>query len=122
MANFTCFTALTKTHGRIFSLGLGDGGHLSWGHRELRSNISQVSKYFEVMHYETTDGVIDYEKFAKLAQKFRPKIIITGGQNYPRVVNWKTIRKVCDKINAYMIADISNIAGLISSGLIEGPF
>lgn len=81
MANFTIMNAFLKPHQRILSLQLSHGGHLSFGFHELRNKVSQTSKYFETMYYETdpTTGEIDYEKFGKLAKKFRPKLIIAGG-------------------------------------------
>lgn len=73
--------AFLQPHQRILSLNMSHGGHLSFGFHELRNKVSYVSKYFETMYYETDPetGEIDYDKLAKLAKKFRPKLIIAGG-------------------------------------------
>lgn len=109
MANFAIMNAFLKPHQRILSLQLSHGGHLSFGFHQLRNKISQASKYFETMYYETEaeSGQIDYDKLSKLSKKFRPKLIIAGGQNYTQLVDWKKMKDIATAINAYLLADIT---------------
>jgi glycine hydroxymethyltransferase len=57
-----------------------------------------------------------------IAEEFKPEIIIAGISAYPRDLDYSKFRKVCDKVGAILLADISHIAGLISSGLLNDPF
>lgn len=123
-ANLYVYSALMDTHDRLMGLDLPHGGHLSHGYQTPTKKISSVSKYFETVPYRLDEktGFIDYEKLEELALLYRPKIIVAGASAYSRLIDYKRIREICDKINAYMLADMAHISGLVAAKVLPGPF
>ncbi|VFQ63933.1 unnamed protein product [Cuscuta campestris] len=123
-ANFQVYTALLKPHERIMALDLPHGGHLSHGYQTDTKKISAVSIFFETMPYrlDESTGYIDYDQLEKSATLFRPKLIVAGASAYSRLYDYAHIRKVCDKQNAVMLADMAHISGLVAAGVIPSPF
>ena len=52
----------------------------------------------------------------------KPKMIIAGFTAYPRIVDWKKFRKIADSVGAYLMVDMSHIAGLVAGGVYPSPF
>ncbi|KAI5921020.1 serine hydroxymethyltransferase [Camillea tinctor] len=123
-ANLYVYSALMNTHDRLMGLDLPHGGHLSHGYQTPTKKISAVSKYFETVPYRLNEetGLIDYEKLDELAQLYRPKIIVAGTSAYGRFIDYKRIKETCDKVNAYLLADMAHISGLVAAKVIPGPF
>ncbi|CAK7202754.1 Cytochrome B translational activator protein cbs2 [Sporothrix eucalyptigena] len=123
-ANLYVYSALMNTHDRLMGLDLPHGGHLSHGYQTPTKKISFVSKYFETVPYrlDESTGTIDYDKLEELALIYRPKIIVAGASAYSRFIDYKRIREVCDKINAYLLADIAHLSGMIAAKAIPSPF
>ncbi|KAK3196355.1 Cytochrome B translational activator protein cbs2 [Lecanicillium sp. MT-2017a] len=123
-ANLYVYSALMDTHDRLMGLDLPHGGHLSHGYQTPTKKISAVSKYFETFPYRLDEktGFIDYEKLEELALLYRPKIIVAGASAYSRLIDYKRIRDVCDKVGAYMLADMAHISGLVAAKVLPGPF
>ncbi|KAI1633332.1 serine hydroxymethyltransferase [Biscogniauxia mediterranea] len=123
-ANLYVYSALMETHDRLMGLDLPHGGHLSHGYQTPTKKISAVSKYFETVPYRLNEetGLIDYEKLDEVAQLYRPKIIVAGASAYGRFIDYKRIKETCDKINAYLLADMAHISGLVAAKVIPGPF
>jgi len=55
-----------------------------------------------------------------LAQK--PKMIIAGFTAYPRRIDWAKFREIADACGAFLMVDMSHIAGLIAGGAYPSPF
>ncbi|KAF3063946.1 putative serine hydroxymethyltransferase, mitochondrial [Daldinia childiae] len=123
-ANLYVYSALMDTHDRLMGLDLPHGGHLSHGYQTPTKKISAVSKYFETVPYRLNEetGLIDYQKLDELAQVYRPKIIVAGASAYGRFIDYKAIKETCDKVNAYLLADIAHISGMIAAKVIPSPF
>jgi len=116
-ANFAVYNALLKPGDKIMGLALSAGGHLTHG---ARHNMS--SKYFTSIPYHLTkQELIDYGELEKLAQKEKPKIIIAGITAYPRTVDWQRFAKIATDVGAYLLTDISHLAGLIVAGAYPSP-
>jgi len=83
-----------------------------------------VSVYFETMPYRLDEatGYIDYDALEASATLFRPKMIIAGTSAYSRHIDYKRMREICDKVGAYMLADMAHISGLVASGVVPTPF
>lgn len=105
-------------------LDLPHGGHLSHGYQTPTKKISYVSKYFETLPYrlDESTGYIDYEKMEELAMLYRPKIIIAGTSAYSRFIDYARMRAICDKANAYLMADMAHISGMVAAQVMPGPF
>jgi len=105
-------------------LSLAHGGHLTHGHQTETKKISASSHYFESRPYYVNEetGIIDYEALEKSAEEFKPHMIICGASGYPRDMDYKRFREICDKVGALLMADIAHTSGLIASGLLSSPF
>lgn len=112
------------THDRLMGLDLPHGGHLSHGYQTPTKKISSISKYFETVPYrlDESTGYIDYDKLEEMASIYRPKIIVAGASAYSRLIDYKRMRDICDKVNAYLVADIAHISGLVAAKVLPGPF
>lgn len=123
-ANLYVYSALMNTHDRLMGLDLPHGGHLSHGYQTPTKKISFISKYFETLPYRLDErtGYIDYDKLEEMALLYRPKIIVAGASAYSRLIDYQRMRAVCDKINAYLVADIAHLSGMIAAKTVPGPF
>jgi glycine hydroxymethyltransferase len=123
-ANFQVFTALMQPHERMMALDLPHGGHLSHGYQTATKKISAVSVFFECLPYRLNEatGVIDYDMIEKNAALYRPKIIIAGASAYSRLIDYARMRNIADQHNAYVLADMAHISGLVSAKCIPSPF
>jgi len=117
-ANQIILTALLERGDRILSLGLDQGGHISHGAR-----VSFSGKFFEVENYYVNREtfVLDYHAIRDHAIAFRPKLIICGATAYSRVIDFHEFRRIADEVGAYLLADISHIAGLVIAGAHPSP-
>jgi glycine hydroxymethyltransferase len=117
-ANTAVYFALLKPlEDKIMGLALSSGGHLTHG-----SPVSFSGKYFKTVSFPVTkEGVLDYDEIEKLALKEKPQIIVCGFTAYPRVIDFARFGEIADKVNAYLLADISHIAGLIVGGAHPSP-
>jgi glycine hydroxymethyltransferase len=123
-ANLYVYSALLNTHDRIMGLDLPHGGHLSHGYQTPTKKISAISKYFETVPYrlDESTGYIDYNKLEELATIYRPKIIVAGASAYSRLIDYQRMREICDKVGAYLLADIAHISGMVAAKVLPGPY
>lgn len=116
-ANAEVYLALLDPGDTIMGLSLFFGGHLTHGHKVNASGI-----FYRSVQYETgKDGYLDYDAIAEMAQKEKPKILVVGATAYPRVFDWKRLKEIADSAGAWMLADISHIAGLVVAGVHPSP-
>ncbi len=118
-ANFVVYSALVDFGGKLMSLDLSHGGHLSHG-----SKVSVTGKLWENIAYEVERDTfkIDYEKLDSVAKGELPDMIIAGYSAYPFEIDWESLSKTSKECGSYLHADISHIAGLIVGGLLQSPF
>src|SRR5688572_10120059 len=57
-----------------------------------------------------------------LAKEHRPKLIIAGGSAYPRIIDFRRFREICDEVGAYLMVDMAHFAGLVAGGAHPSPF
>lgn len=117
-ANFASYLSLLNIGDTIMGMDLTCGGHLSHGHR-----LNFSGKYFNVVSYGVSkdDERIDYEEVRNTALREKPKLIICGASAYPRVIEFKKFREIADEVNAFLLADIAHIAGLVAKGYHPDP-
>lgn len=120
IANAAVYFALLSPGDTIMGLCLADGGHLSHG----RPKITFSGKYFNSVQFGadlSKKDWFDFEAIEKLAKENKPKLIIVGTTAFPREINWQKFAKIADKVSAYLVADISHIAGLVAGGAQKSP-
>ncbi len=117
-ANMAVYFAVLKPGDVIMGMDLSHGGHLTHGHP-----LSYSGRDFKVVayHVRQDDERIDYDEMARLADEHKPRLIVCGASAYPRIIDFKHIREICDASGALMMADIAHIAGLVVAGLHPSP-
>ena len=117
-ANLAVLFATCQPGDTVMGMNLAHGGHLSHG-----SPVNISGKYFNIVPYGVKEGeeVIDYDEMERIAKSCKPKLIICGASAYPRTIDFKRIREICDGCGALMMADIAHIAGLVAAGLHPSP-
>lgn len=105
-------------------LDLPHGGHLSHGYQTPTKKISSISKYFETLPYrlDESTGLIDYDNLHKMAQLYRPKIIIAGTSAYSRLIDYERMRQIATDVGAYLLSDMAHVSGLVAGDVIPSPF
>lgn len=66
---------------------------------------------------QTSTGLIDYDRLASQARDFHPRIIIAGTSAYSRILDYARMRKICDDVSAYLMADMAHVSGLVAAGV-----
>ena len=117
-ANMAVYFSVLEPGDKILSLDLEHGGHLSHGHP-----VNFSGTLYEVEQYEmdAETGRIDYEGLDEHAREFDPDIIVSGYSAYPRVVDWERVQETADAVDAYHLADMAHITGLVAAGVHDNP-
>lgn len=118
-ANMAVLLSVLKPRDRVLGMSLSHGGHLSHGSPVNFSGFIYKSFTYGV---EKKTGLIDYDKVRKLAKRHKPKLIIAGASAYSRIIDFEALSGIAREVNAYFLADIAHIAGLIATGLHPSPF
>lgn len=118
-ANIAVYVGLVPPGETIMGMGLSFGGHLSHGHP-----VSLSGRLWRAVHYGVNPetGLINYDAVRELAQKEKPKILVSGFTAYPRQVDFKRMGEIAREVGAYHLADISHISGLVAAGIHPSPF
>jgi glycine hydroxymethyltransferase len=117
-ANAAVYFALLQPGDTILGLSLAAGGHLTHG---AAPNLS--GKWFKAVGYgvRRDDALIDYDEVERLAREHRPKLVITGGSAYPRVIDFARFRRIADAVGAWFMVDMAHFAGLAAAGVYPSP-
>lgn len=117
-ANLAVYFGVLDVGDRILAMSLPHGGHLSHGHR-----ASVTSKCFNFKHYALDPATqrINYDEIREMALEFKPKMIVTGASSYPRLIDYKKVAEIAKEVDAYLLADIAHLAGLVAGGAIPSP-
>jgi glycine hydroxymethyltransferase len=104
---------------RMLGMSLDAGGHLTHG---FRPNIS--GKMFEQRSYGTDPetGLLDYAEVRRMAQEFKPLILMAGYSAYPRKVDFAKMREIADEVGATLMVDMAHFAGLVAGKVFTGDF
>ncbi|MDY6952618.1 MAG: serine hydroxymethyltransferase [Thermodesulfobacteriota bacterium] len=117
-ANMAVYFALLKPGDKVLGMDLAHGGHLSHG-----SPANFSGRLFEFVSYGVDEktATINYEEVERLAQKHRPKMVVAGASAYPRIIDFEAFGRIARSVDAYLMADMAHIAGLVAAGVHPSP-
>jgi len=117
-ANAAVYMALLEPGETILGMSLAHGGHLTHG-----AKVNFSGKLYQAIQYglDPATGEIDYDQIESLAITHHPKMIMSGFSAYSRFIDWAKLRRIADKIGAYLVADMAHVAGLVATGLYPSP-
>ena len=117
-ANMAVYFSVLNPGDTILGMSLSHGGHLSHG-----ASVNFTGKIFKSVSYgvKQDTGYIDYDEARKLALEMNPKMIVVGASAYSRVIDFKAFSEIAQEIDAYLLADIAHIAGLVAAGEHPSP-
>ena len=117
-ANMAVYRALLNKGDVVMGMNLSHGGHLTHGHA-----LSFSGQDYTIVPYNVDEETecLDYDEIRRIAKEVHPKMIIAGYSAYPRVIDFKKFREICDEVGAYLMVDMAHIAGLIAAGLHPSP-
>jgi glycine hydroxymethyltransferase len=116
-ANLAVIGGLLRPGDTLLGMALGSGGHLTHG-----SKPSLTGQFFNAVGYGVDESCrIDFDEVRALAREHRPKLIICGATAHPRIVDFGRFREIADEVGAYLLADITHIAGLVVAGEHPSP-
>lgn len=118
-ANIAVYIGLLSPGDTVLSLRLDHGGHLTHG-----SPVSFSGKTYRFVHYplDAETELLNYDVIRELAEKEKPKLILSGFTAYPRTIDFRKIHDIAKEVGAISMADISHISGLIVGGVHPSPF
>jgi glycine hydroxymethyltransferase len=117
-ANMAAYYVLLDYGDTVLGMDLAHGGHLTHG---SKVNFSGKSYRFITYGLDPETERIDYEQVEKLTLKHKPRLIVAGASAYPRIIDFERFRRIADKVNARLMADIAHIAGMVAAGLHPTP-
>ncbi len=117
-ANATAYHALLEPGDRILGMKLDHGGHLTHG---MKINFS--GRLYDIVAYgvREEDSRLDMDALQRLADEFRPKLILAGWSAYPRELDFERFREIADSIGALLMVDMAHFAGLVAAGEHPSP-
>ena len=117
-ANMAVYFTLLSLGDTVLAMDLSAGGHLTHGHA-----LNFSGMFYKIIGYgvDPKTEMLDYNLIKDLAIKHKPKMILAGASAYPRVIDFKAFREICDKVGAYLFVDMAHIAGLVAAGIHPSP-
>lgn len=117
-ANLAAYLALLDPGETVLAPSPHHTGHLSHGQA---TNVS--SQLYEFEHYkvDSNSGYLDYDSIAETAESVDPDLIVSGSSSYPREFDFERMGKIAADVDAYHVADIAHIAGLVAAGSHQNP-
>ncbi|MFW9851760.1 MAG: serine hydroxymethyltransferase, partial [Candidatus Thorarchaeota archaeon] len=117
-ANQAVFFALLNLKDKFLGFNLTSGGHLTHG-----SHVNFSGKNYVCVSYDVDEKteMLDMDSIHKLAVQEKPKMIISGLTAYPREIDFKAFQEIAEEVDAYQLADISHISGLVIGGVHQSP-
>ena len=117
-ANQAAYRALGPAGAKIMGMPLPLGGHLThgWG-----VNFSGAD-YVQIPYGpDPESGLLDYDQIRDIALRERPRMIWVGATAYPRLFHYDRFAEIAAEVDAYLVADIAHINGLIIAGVHPDP-
>ena len=118
-ANMAVYRAIIKPGDTILGMSLDHGGHLTHGYNLNFSGADYKSYSYGL---DPVTETINYDEVLRIAREVKPNVIVAGASAYPRVIDFKKFREICDEVGAYLFVDMAHIAGLVATGCHPSPF
>ena len=117
-ANLIVYRTLLGRGDVVMGMNLSHGGHLTHGHP-----LNFSGKDYTIVDYtvDQRTEMIDYDEVRRRALAEKPKMIIAGASAYSRTIDFKRFREIADEVGAYLLVDMSHIAGLVAAGVHPSP-
>jgi len=117
-ANQAVYRALLKPGDKVMGMPVPEGGHLTHGWK-----VNFSGRDYEQVPYgpDPHTGLLDYDRIREIAKRQRPKMIWTGATAYPRKLEYDKFAEIAAEVDAYLVADIAHINGLIVAGVHPDP-
>ena len=117
-ANVAVYSAFTKPGDTVLAMSLPHGGHLTHG-----AKVNFSGQWFNIVSYgvRQDNELIDYDELRDLARANKPKMICAGATAYPSLIDFKTVREICDEVGAIMWVDAAHFIGLVAGKAIPSP-
>ncbi|HDX9671261.1 TPA: serine hydroxymethyltransferase [Bacillus cereus] len=117
-ANMAVYSACLKPGDTVLGMDLSHGGHLTHGSPVNSSGVlyNFISYGVNKRHFN-----IDYDEVRTLALKHQPKMMVIGASAYSRVIDFERLSSIAKEVNAFFMADIAHIAGLVATGMHPSP-
>jgi len=117
-ANMSVYLAVLNYGDTVLGMNLAHGGHLTHGHP-----LNFSGRSYKIVPYGVRNETeeIDYDELERLAHEHKPKLILCGASAYSRIIDFERIGKIARDVEAYSMADIAHIAGLVAVGLHPSP-
>ncbi len=116
--NMAVYRSLLRKGDKVMGMPVPEGGHLTHGWKVSFSGADYVQVPYGPDH-ET--GVLDYDMIRDVALKERPRMIWVGATAYPRKLDYEKFAEIAKEVDAYLVADIAHINGLIVAGVHPDP-
>lgn len=118
-ANLAVYHALVPKGGKIMGMALSMGGHLTHGYK-----VSVTGKLWEQVPYgvDKETEQLDYKEIRELAKKEKPNLIVAGYTAYSRKIDFGKFKEIADETGAFLMVDMSHIAGLVAAESHPSPF
>lgn len=117
-ANMGAYRAIIEPGDKVMGMALDQGGHLTHGHP---LSFSGIDYEFYPYFVDKDSEMIDMDDLERKALEIKPKLIVAGASAYPRVLDFKRFKEICDKVGALFMVDMAHIAGLVAAGLHPNP-
>lgn len=117
-ANQAVYRALLRPGDKAMGMPVPQGGHLTHGWSVSFSG----SDYVQVPYGpDPQTGLLDFDQIRQIARRERPKMIWVGATSYPRILEYAKFAEIANEVEAYLVADIAHINGLVVAGVHPDP-
>lgn len=117
-ANQAVYRALLNVGDKVMGMPVPEGGHLTHGWTVNFSGMDYTRVPYGV---DTETGLIDYDAMYETAIRERPKLIWIGCTAYPRIFDYERVATIAAEVEAYLVADMAHIGGLVAGGVHPNP-
>lgn len=117
-ANMAVFLSVLQPGEMVLAMDLSAGGHLTHGHPQNFSGM-----FYKIVGYKVNRQTeqLDFDEIRSLAREHKPRLILAGASAYPRTIDFKAFRAICDEVGAILFVDMAHVAGLVAAGEHPSP-